>query len=168
MNGIKALLNYLGLSGRNSNPFQCIPCQRVVNENVRAEELFDLYQLGTFHAPDSFLVTLSGSHDQQVVYENVELVVLQPQSRYRPHYHRHSAAVIYIVSGKGTFRLCNTDEEYYPGKRILIPAGLLHGFNTDTLTLFLSIQSPPILNRESGSVDLYYENEVKHEPTCDR
>jgi hypothetical protein len=53
--------------------------------------------------------------------------------------------------------------EYQPGIRIDIPAGVIHGFKTKTPTLFLSIQSPPIINPENGAIDLLYANGNKYE-----
>ena len=138
--------------------FKSIPHQRVVSKNVRAAEVIDLYSLGLFKVQHSHLAQCVAGTSE--IVENIELVALQPQSEYKPHYHKYSAAVIYIVQGSGTFRLGDTVSDYYPGKHISIPAGVLHGFNTQTPTLFLSIQSPPILNPENGEVDLYYENSI--------
>ena len=94
------------------------------------------------------------SHDS--LEENLEIVELQRESTYKPHYHKHSSAVIYIILGEGTFILGDDTINYYPGKRVLIPAGTLHGFNTKTRTLFLSIQSPPILSQTNDDIDIHY------------
>ncbi|MDF2867950.1 MAG: hypothetical protein K0S11_1420 [Gammaproteobacteria bacterium] len=137
--------------------FNSIPHRRVISKNAVNEEIFDLYQLGTFSAPStSFYEEVNEEYEMQ---ENVELVELQPQTEYRPHYHQNSAAVIYIASGYGTFLLGDKCIDYRTGKRIVIPAGLMHGFNTQTRTLFLSIQSPPIIDPTTGEVDLHYHNE---------
>lgn len=138
-----------------------IPHRRVIDKNIRADEIFDLYQLGVFAASDSLLAQFSGD-PAEAVQEIVELVELQPQAEYRPHYHKKSAAIIYIVMGIGIFQLDQTQMPYHAGERILIPAGVLHGFITKTRTLFLSIQTPPILNPETNFVDLYYA-EDSHE-----
>jgi quercetin dioxygenase-like cupin family protein len=135
--------------------FKSIPHRRVVSENAGTQEFFDLYQLGTFTAP-SFCQPNS---EEQTIQENVELVELQPQAEYRPHYHKNSTAVIFIISGSGTFLLGEERMDYQAGKRIVIPAGYMHGFNTHTPTLFLSIQSPPIINSVTGQIDLHYHNE---------
>lgn len=140
---------------------QKLPHRRVIDKNIRAEEIFDLYQLGVFAAPDSFLAKFSGK-PSEVMREIVELVELQPQTEYRPHYHKNSAAIIYIAMGSGIFQLDQTLMPYHAGERILIPAGVLHGFITETRTLFLSIQTPPILNPETNFVDLHYA-EDSHE-----
>lgn len=131
--------------------FKSIPHQRVVSKQTDIEEIFDLYQCGIFN--------------NNSLEENVELVELQPQSEYSPHYHKKSSAIVYVISGTGLLQLKNNLIEYKPGIRITIPAGVAHGFKTKTRTLFLSIQSPFIINPENGEIDLHYEiggsNETK-------
>jgi quercetin dioxygenase-like cupin family protein len=61
-----------------------------------------------------------------------------------------------MVLGEGILILDQEKIPYQPGKRFDIPAKKLHGFITQTKTLFLSIQSPPIYNRETQTVDLHY------------
>lgn len=122
---------------------ETIPHQRVANETPGAKEIFDLYRLGIFTVPDA---------DDEIL----ELVELQPDTNYRKHFHRKSSAVIYIVSGKGRLLIGKHSLEYHPGVRVSIPAEVPHGFQTKTRTLFLSIQSPPILDPENGSLDLQY------------
>lgn len=148
------LKSQLGKGADNSRYtiFKSIPHRRVVSKNVSSEEIFDLYQLGIFAAP-------SACQQGHEIQENIELVELKSKATYRPHYHKDSTAVIYIVSGSGTFLLGDSCIGYQAGKRIVIPAGFLHGFNTDTPTLFLSIQSPPIINSVTGQIDLHYHNE---------
>lgn len=123
--------------------FESIPYQRIVSKRNHVEEIFDLYQCGIFH------------HNS--LEENIEFVELQPESEYSSHYHKKSSAVVYVISGKGTFQLAESIIDYKPGIRIDIPAGVLHGFKTKTATLFLSIQSPPIINPNNGEIDLHYE-----------
>jgi quercetin dioxygenase-like cupin family protein len=123
--------------------FKSIPHRRVISNSATAEEIFDLYQLGLFAASSS-------------TQEIVELVELQPCAEYKPHYHKRSAAIIYIIVGSGVFQLNKDMIEYHAGIRIEIPVGALHGFVTKERTLFLSIQSPPILDAETGQVDLFY------------
>lgn len=124
--------------------FASIPHKRVVSKNGHGEEIFDLYQCGSFK---------NGNDD-----ENLELVELSAESQYRPHYHKNSFATIYIISGTGEFILDKQQIQYNPGLRIHIPAGALHGFRTKDKTLFLSIQSPSIIDRNTQEVDLYYED----------
>lgn len=129
--------------------FKSIPHQRVISKQAQPEEIFDLYQCGIFK--------------NRTFEENIELVELRPESEYRPHFHKKSSAVVYVISGTGLFQLAENLIEYQPGIRIDIPAGVLHGFKTKTPTLFLSIQSPSIINPDNGEIDLHYENGGKYE-----
>lgn len=135
------------------------PHKRVCNTENETQEIFDLYQLGLFSAPDSFLANHieKSIQNAQPIYENLELVELQPESSYKPHFHQKSAAVIYIISGAGDFLLGDVNMKYHSGMRMVIPAGVLHGFKTHTRTLFLSIQSPPIIDPDTQNIDLQYE-----------
>lgn len=125
--------------------FKAIPHQRVLGE-LNNEEIFDLYSLGIFQTEDE-------------AQENIELVELPPQATYQAHYHQHSSAIIYIVCGEGSLRLGKQFFSYKPSHRFVIPAKTLHGFKTETNTLFLSIQSPPIINPDNGKIDMVYEKE---------
>lgn len=135
------------------------PHQRVCNDENGTQEIFDLYSLGLFSAPDSFLSSYVGEpiENKSRIYENLELVELQAEAEYKPHFHKKSAAVIYIILGTGYFLLDNKRIEYCSGKRVIIPAGRMHGFKTQTRTLFLSIQSPPIIDPNTQDIDLYYQ-----------
>ncbi|WP_032112535.1 cupin domain-containing protein [Candidatus Paracaedibacter symbiosus] len=142
---------------------KAIPYRRVTSKNTYGkEEIFDLYQLGIFSSASGVNLLASAGRGQETL-ENLELVELQPQAEYRPHYHKNSSAVIYIILGSGTFMLGEKNIEYNANKRIVIPAGVVHGFHTQTRTLFLSIQSPPILNPKSEHIDIYYEKESNYE-----
>lgn len=123
--------------------FKLLPHQRVISKHANNEEIFDLYPCGLFK--------------NNLLMENIELVELQPHSQYRPHYHKNSSAVIYIISGTGMLLLSNSLIEYKQETRFTIPAGMTHGFQTKTRTLFLSIQSPPIIHPVNGHIDLHYE-----------
>ena len=138
-----------------------IPHEHIQSEHVRSDERFDIFKLGTFKVDKSFLNNLTDGHylSEQPIEEIVELVELQPNAKYRPHYHEESIAVIYMVLGEGVFILGENKIPYRPGQRLDIPAKTPHGFLTSTRTLFLSIQSPPIRNRETGKVDLHYVQE---------
>lgn len=134
-----------------------IPHEHIQSQYVRADERFDIFKLGTFTVAKSLLNMLDEkSHASQPVEEIVELVELQPEATYQPHYHNYSSAVIYIVLGEGIYLDGNNEVAYQPGQRIDIPMKTAHGFVTKTKTLFLSIQTPPIRNRSTGEVDLHY------------
>ncbi|MBN9412757.1 MAG: cupin domain-containing protein [Candidatus Paracaedimonas acanthamoebae] len=141
--------NYLKINNdiQRYHIFNGIPHQRITSK----KEIFDLYQLGIFSSSD------------QKIAENLELVELQPNANYRPHYHKNSTATIYIILGSGEFILNEKHIIYNPGKRILIPAGIMHGFQTKTRTLFLSIQSPPIIDPQNKHIDIHYEKENSYE-----
>lgn len=121
-----------------------IPHEHIQSEYVKSDERFDVFKLGVFEAGNDS------------IKEIVELVELQPNAIYRPHYHENSYATIYMVLGEGFFILGENKIAYRPGLKFDIPAKIAHGFLTETKTLFLSIQSPPIRNRETGKVDLHY------------
>jgi len=141
-----------------------IPHQRVVTKNNDQDEIFDLYKLGIFTAKNSFLTNLCTVETiEKEIVETVELVEFQAEFKYKPHYHKKSSAIIYIILGSGVLHLGETCLPYKAGTRVKIPAGTLHGFNTTTRTLFLSIQSPPILNAVTGYLDLYYEKDSDDE-----
>lgn len=126
-----------------------IPHKRVSYEHADNIEIFDLYQLGHFAIDNA----------KTPVIENLELVELQPKSSYQAHYHKESLAIIYIILGQGKFKLGQHNIDYRPGMRIEIPAGTLHGFHTMERTLFLSIQSPPIIDAESQEIDIHFNKE---------
>lgn len=145
------------LIGKNGySVFSYLPYKEVVNCHEGNQEVFGLYSLGLFSAPDSFLKPLSSYQEGERIEENVELVELTALSSYKPHYHKKSAAVIYIILGDGDFLIGKEIIKYKPGTRVIIPAGVSHGFNTKTKTFFLSIQTPSIIN-QNQEIDLYYE-----------
>jgi uncharacterized RmlC-like cupin family protein len=137
-----------------------IPHEHIQSQYVRSDERFDVFKLGIFKVAKSFLSAIAGAEaSNQPVDEIVELVELQPNAKYRPHYHKKSTAVIYMVLGEGVFVLGEDEVPYRPGQRLDIPAMVPHGFLTKTRTLFLSIQTSPIRNRQTGAVDLHYVEE---------
>lgn len=139
------------------NIFRIIPHRRVTSKNTyNKEEIFDLYQLGTFS-------TSQEDSSINIHQENLELVELQAQTEYERHYHKNSTAIIYIISGSGEFLLDEKQIQYNGHKRIVIPEGVMHGFRTSTQTFFLSIQTPPIIDPQSNYIDIHYEKELKNE-----
>ncbi|STX51502.1 Cupin domain [Legionella busanensis] len=134
---------------------QNIPLERVYTKAGKVEEQFELLKLGVFKVEKSILLTIS-NHSLRPSNEIVELVRLKPSSKYQPHYHKQSSAVIYIILGEGFFLSGKNEISYQPGMRFDLPEKTPHGFLTNTETLFLSIQTPPILNYQTGVMDLYY------------
>lgn len=110
------------------------------------DDRFDLFALGIFEAAGS----------DQSLKEIVELVELEENACYRPHFHARSSAVIYMVLGEGELILGENSMAYHAGLRFNIPAKMPHGFVTRTKTLFLSIQSPPIRDVKTNTIDLHY------------
>lgn len=136
---------------------KAIPHEHIQSDRVAPDERFDVFKLGTFNVYKSFVSNLTHCHrESNLVSEIIELVELQSDSYYKPHYHEKSSAVIYMVLGEGSFILDQAKIPYRPGKRFVIPAKKPHGFITHTKTLFLSIQTPPIRNKHTGKVDLHY------------
>lgn len=115
---------------------------------------FNLLKLGLFPVPKEGVQ--NGNADHSV--ENLELVMIKAGSNGRRHYHKSSNAVVYIVSGRGKLLVGNEAIEYQPNMKISIPSSTLHGFSTDTETVFLSIQKPHIIDPETGAIDIHYEN----------
>ena len=107
-------------------------------------ERFDLLQAGLFQR---------GEQEEQV-----ELVRLEPNAKYAPHYHKKSAAIIYLIAGNGTIVLGAIEKTYQANQCITIPAGMRHGFKTNSETVFLSIQTPSIIDKQTGEIDIYYES----------
>jgi quercetin dioxygenase-like cupin family protein len=85
-----------------------------------------------------------------------ELVELQAGQLYPPHIHHHSTAELYFIQGEGTLALDTVAQTYAPGKNVTVQKGVAHGFYASTQTLFLSIQTPPIIDPQTGKIDLEY------------
>ncbi len=132
-----------------------IPHEQIQSKCLKTDERFDVFKLGVFNVTQSILDFISGRSIKQAD-EVVELVKLQPKSQYRLHYHQKSSAVLYMILGEGVFILGENEIPYKPEMRLDLPEKTPHGFLTDTETLFLSIQTPSILNRQTGEVDLHY------------
>lgn len=135
-----------------------IPHEQIQSQFVRADERFDVFKLGMYRVEKSVLDFMT-CEKNEAVDEIVELVKLEPNSYYKPHYHKRSSAIIYMIFGEGHVILGENDMPYFPGMRLDIPQETPHGFKTDCETFFLSIQTPPIRNDQTGEVDLYYVEE---------
>ena len=114
---------------------------------------FNLLKLGLYPAPKEGAPDSETNHS----FENIELVMIQARSNSRRHYHKHSDAVVYIVSGQGKLLLGSEAIDYEPNMKIAIPQRTMHGFATDTETVFLSIQNPHIIDPVTGQIDIHYE-----------
>jgi quercetin dioxygenase-like cupin family protein len=71
------------------------------------------------------------------------------------HRHNEAETVLYILDGEADVRLGDDVVAARAGDRILVAKGVYHGFVThDRAVTFLSIQSPPILDKATGRFDL--------------
>jgi quercetin dioxygenase-like cupin family protein len=71
------------------------------------------------------------------------------------HRHNEAETVLYILDGEADVRVGDEVVPAKAGDRILVARGVYHGFIThDSGVRFLSIQSPPILDKATGRFDL--------------
>jgi quercetin dioxygenase-like cupin family protein len=112
---------------------------KIPNQEVKTEfEKIMLYRLGVF---------------ENAMYELVEL---QKDEYYKPHKHKNSEAKLHIILGKGLIILDGKEIKFKPGDSFEVGKGMSHGFKIENQTLLLSIQKPPIIDQNSGEVDLEY------------
>lgn len=85
----------------------------------------------------------------------VSLVKIAEVGKYPQHTHDESDAIFTIVSGAATFLSGDKKREIKAGDKIKIPRGMPHGFELKEgeILEFISIQSPPIRNPETGKED---------------
>ena len=70
------------------------------------------------------------------------------------HWHRHAENVLYVLSGRATAIINHVGYQVVAGDRITIGKGVYHGFKTsETALTFVSVQSPPILNKNRNTLD---------------
>ena len=63
--------------------------------------------------------------------------------------------MLLILDGSGTVLVGESSLRVSKGARVLIGKGVFHGVRTEGQSLtFLSIQSPPILDKAQGTLDL--------------
>ena len=111
------------------------------NVSVETYGVFDVIQLTRGSALESIVAA--------------DWVTIGPEKTSEIHRHNHSETVLWIVEGSGIVVVNGTDHEVAKGSRIAIGKGVLHGVRTREQALtFLSVQSPPILNKEDGHLDL--------------
>lgn len=87
----------------------------------------------------------------------VEFVKLYKDTIYKPHIHDKASAKFFFLKGSGYVIYNDEKIRYEIGSHIDVPAGVKHGFEQDEETIFLSIQSNPIEDRETGIKDIRYE-----------
>jgi mannose-6-phosphate isomerase-like protein (cupin superfamily) len=84
-----------------------------------------------------------------------DLVSIAPGRASEVHRHNGAETVLLILDGSGTVLVGNTSLSVTKGARVLIGKGVFHGVRTEGEPLtFLSVQSPPILDKAHGTLDL--------------
>jgi quercetin dioxygenase-like cupin family protein len=86
----------------------------------------------------------------------VSLVTIRSGTVYPQHVHKNSDAYFIIVSGSATFLSGRERKLVQAGERISIPRGTPHGFHLEAgeTLQFVSVQSPPIRDSQTGEEDL--------------
>ncbi len=84
-----------------------------------------------------------------------DYVRLDPEQTSKIHRHNRAETVLYILDGHGVVVVEDVDHNVVAGDRIRIRTGQYHGVRTsDASLVFLSVQSPPILDKSTGVLDL--------------
>jgi quercetin dioxygenase-like cupin family protein len=86
----------------------------------------------------------------------IELVELNAGQYYPPHVHQRAQARLQVVVGTGTIMLGGLAHAYRAGDVFTVLAGVSHGFRVNDQTVLLSSQDAPILDIETGEIDLRY------------
>lgn len=82
-------------------------------------------------------------------------VKIAPGLTSQSHCHQKAETVLWIVEGHGTVTIDREDYQVKPGDRLAIGKGLYHRVRTNEEAItFLSVQVPPILDKEHGLLDL--------------
>jgi quercetin dioxygenase-like cupin family protein len=112
-----------------------------------APELYDVFEVRQ--------VTRSTTLESIVA---VDLVTVAPQQESESHRHNKADTVLLMLKGAGTVRVAGVDYAVTAGDRIHIPPGAFHQVITGAQALeFVSVQTPPILSKEDGTLDLETE-----------
>lgn len=86
-----------------------------------------------------------------------DLVRVAPHEESSMHRHNHSETILYFTAGSGTVLVDEerTEIDVTAGDRLYIHQGQFHAVRTaDSELQFLSVQSPPILDKSTGFRDL--------------
>jgi mannose-6-phosphate isomerase-like protein (cupin superfamily) len=85
----------------------------------------------------------------------VDHVTVEPGQTSQIHRHNRAETVLYISAGAGTVVIEDVDHAVTAGDRVRIRPGEYHGVRTgDQPLTFISVQSPPILDQSTGTLDL--------------
>lgn len=96
------------------------------------------------------------------VYNNTSMDLVRIEGYYKPHIHQYSTARLHILKGSGIALLGDEKRKYNCGDILDVPKGTPHGFETLEETIFLSLQNPPITNRDK-KVDIIYPKNPSEE-----
>ena len=95
---------------------------------------------------------------------NVEitLVKINKEPQYPQHIHKESDAYFIVISGEAIFITGDERKEVKAGDRVEVPRGMPHGFELKGKEAleFISLQSPPILNTETGENDFHLVDNI--------
>ena len=84
-----------------------------------------------------------------------DVVSVEPNQTSQIHRHNESETVLYILEGSGSVVVENQKIQVSAGQQLCINKGQFHGvITTDDSLRFLSIQSPPILNKLRGTLHI--------------
>jgi uncharacterized RmlC-like cupin family protein len=84
----------------------------------------------------------------------LDLVTIPPGMTTEIHRHAHAEYVVNILSGDAAANIDHVGYRVVQGDRLRIGRGVYHGFKTsETPLTFVSVQSPPILNKKLNILD---------------
>jgi|SRR6185503_19270000 hypothetical protein len=91
----------------------------------------------------------------------IDFVTLDAQVFYKPHVHQRSDSKIFITEGFGYLLLGKEPGDemlipYKPGDSFYVSRGMFHGFLSVSVTHFVSVNDPEILDPVTGAVDLRF------------
>ncbi|MEZ5009061.1 MAG: cupin domain-containing protein [Chitinophagales bacterium] len=85
-----------------------------------------------------------------------ELIKIKKGFEYLPHTHEYTDTKFIITCGKGLIQLDNESHHYKTGDVFIVNRNVKHGFKVEEETVFLSIQTRPILDQTTGKIDIVY------------
>lgn len=105
---------------------------------------------------DIFDVTQLTSGSELETLVAADHVRVEPGQESQIHRHNEAETVLFVLDGSGTVVVDDIDHDVAVGDRIHIGRGVFHGVRTgaDQALVFLSVQSPPILDAAAGRLDL--------------
>lgn len=111
------------------------------NLPIERQDVFDVQQV----CRDTPLETLVGA----------DLVDLDQGLESKIHRHNRAETVLYFLDGSADVVVGDDTVHVTKGDRLRIGKGVFHGLRTPASSVtFLSVQSPPILDKSTGVLDL--------------